>query len=104
MQCPRCDSKLRKVKVGVAGAKSKALSYQCPKCDYFEFDQASAKKVVEELKGVVLTLEHKVIKLSKDRLGMYFNKDIVRSLCLKGGEQLEVSVQDKKHILLTLDR
>jgi len=102
MRCPKCNRELKKIKVSTEGAKSKVLSYQCPKCDYFEFDQESAKKVVEELKGVTLSMEHKVIKLSKDRLGMYFNKDIVRSLCLKGGEPLKVAVPDKKHIVLTL--
>ncbi len=103
IKCPKCEAELRKVKVGIFGAKSKAISYQCPKCDYFEFEPKSAKKVIGELKGTTLSIQHKVIKLSKGRLGLYFNKDIIRCLKLKGGEQIEFSVPDKKHIVLTLE-
>ena len=56
MKGPRCNRELKKIKVSTEGAKSKVLSYQCPKCDYFEFDQESAKNVVEELKGVTLKM------------------------------------------------
>ena len=34
--------------MNVNGTKNKAISYQCTKCDYFEFDLNSSKKVVEE--------------------------------------------------------
>ncbi len=102
MKCPRCNSNLRRVLVSIEGAKSKAVSHQCPKCDYFEFEPESSKKVIEELRGVFITMQHKVIKLSKDRLGMYFNKNIIRCCKLKGGEILGVSVPDKKHIVLEL--
>ena len=36
--CPKCKSNLKRVQVSVFGAKNKVLSYQCPKCDYFEFE------------------------------------------------------------------
>lgn len=49
-QCPKCASALRKAEVKVAGAKSKAMSYQCPKCDYFKFEPLSSLKVVKELR------------------------------------------------------
>ncbi len=102
MECPRCKAKLKAVKVSVFGANSKTLSYQCPKCDYFEFEPQSSKKVLGELKDVTLSIEHKVIKLSKDRLGMYFNKDIIKSIGLKNGETFNVFVPDRKHIVLEL--
>ena len=102
MKCPKCDSNLRKVEVGVHGAKQKAISYQCPKCDYFEFEPESSKKVVEELRETPLKIKQKIVKLSQDRLGMYFNNHIVRSLNLKKGESIYASVPDKKHIVLEL--
>lgn len=49
-QCPKCASALRKVEVKVAGAKSKAVSYQCPKCNYFNFKPLSSIKIVKELR------------------------------------------------------
>jgi len=100
MKCPKCNSTLRKVEVKVEGAKSKAVSYQCPKCDYFEFEPMSSRKVVEELRETPLKIKQKVVKLSQDRLGIYFNNHVVRSLDIKKGEDIYVSVPDKKHIVL----
>ena len=102
MNCPKCKSKLRKVLVSVSGAKSKATSYQCQTCDYVEFEEQSSKKVVEELREAPLKIRQKVVGLSKDRLGIYLNSNVVRSLGIKKGEEVFVSVPDKKHILLEL--
>ena len=106
MKCPNCKHNLKKVIVGIEGATAKAVSYQCLSCDYFTFEKESAKKVVRELKAKESPLEIKqrIIKLSKDRLGMYFNRDIVRSLDLKSGEEIYVTVPDKRHLILNLKK
>lgn len=103
MQCPKCKTTLKKVQVKVHGASNKAISYQCPKCDYFEFEPESSRKVVEELRETPLKIKQKIVKLSQDRLGIYFNNHVVRSLNIKKGEDIYVSVPDKKHILLGLE-
>jgi transposase-like protein len=103
MKCPKCESMLKKIEVKVAGAENKAVSYQCPNCDYFEFEPVSSKKVIEELRETPLKIKQKIIKLSKDRLGIYLNSNIVRSLNLKKGEEVYVSVPDKKKILVEID-
>ena len=100
MNCPKCKTKLRKVRVKVAGAKNKAVSYQCSKCNYFEFEPESSKKVINELRETPLKIKQKIVKLSQDRLGIYFNNNVVRSLNLKKGEEIYLSVPDKKHIVL----
>jgi len=51
MKCPNCNSDLRKVNVKVWGAKSKTISFQCPKCTYVEFEEKSSKKVLDELRS-----------------------------------------------------
>lgn len=104
--CPKCGKKLKKIMVNVYGAKNKALSHQCVSrgCYYFDFDQKSAKKVIQELKENPLKIKQKIVKLSGDRLGMYFNKNVVRSLNIKKGEEIYVSVPDKKHIVLELSQ
>ncbi len=102
MKCPKCSAELRKVDVNVQGANTKAVSYQCPKCDYFAFEQKSAKRIMEELRETPLKIKQKVVKLSQDRLGIYFNSNIIRSLDIKKGEEIYVSVPDKKHILIEL--
>jgi transposase-like protein len=100
MKCPKCRSEMKRIEVKVAGAKSRAKSYQCTKCDYFEFDPESSRKVVEELRETPLKIRQKIIKMSQDRLGIYLNKDVAKSLNLKSGEEILVSVPDKKHILI----
>ena len=104
MKCPRCNSALRRVLVSVHGAKNKATSFQCTKCDYFEFEPASSRKVVEELRETPLKMKQKIVKLSQDRLGIYFNNNVVRSLGIKKGEDIYVSVPDKKRIILELEK
>ena len=102
MKCLKCNSDLRKVNVKVQGADNRAISYQCPKCDYFEFEPLSSKKVIEELRETPLKIKQKIIKISQDRLGIYFNNNLIRSLSLKKGEDIYVSVPDKNHIILEL--
>ena len=105
MECPKCSRKLKKVMVKVQDAKSPALSYQCGNCGYFEFDQNSSEKVIREIqvKEAALKIRQKIIKLSHDRLGLYLNKDIVRSLKLRGGEDVNLSVPDEKHIVVEVE-
>ena len=94
MKCLECGKELKRIAVSVDGAKKKAISYQCQSCDYFTFDQKSAREVVDELRETPLKIKQKVVKLSKDRLGMYLNSNIVRSLNIKKGEEVYVSVPD----------
>ncbi len=104
MKCPKCDSVLKRVEVDVEDAKSKAVSYQCSKCDYFTFDSKSSLQVLREIKEneSPLKMKQRIIKLSKGRLGVYFNQDIIRSLNLKSGEEIFISVPDKKRIVLKI--
>jgi len=90
--------------VKVEGAKNKVLSHQCTNknCYYFDFDQRSSKKVIEELRENPLKIKQKIVKLSGNRLGMYFNKHITESLDMQKGKEIKVSVPDKKHILIEL--
>lgn len=104
MICPKCNSKLKKVEVDIEDAKTKAISYQCSNCNYFTFEPKSAIEVIREIKEKEspLKMRQKIIKLSKDRLGIYFNQDIIHSLNLKGGEEVYISVPDKKRIVLKI--
>lgn len=95
---------MKKIKVEVEGAKNKVNSYQCLKCGFFEFEKDSSKKVIGELKEkeCTLNIKQKIIKLSKDRLGIYINSDIARCLDLKSGQNVYTSVPDKRTIVLTI--
>ena len=102
-KCPECGKSMKRVAVKIEGAKNKAISYQCSKCDYFEFEPISSQKVISELRETPLKIKQKIVKLSQDRLGIYLNNNLVRSLNLKKGEEIYISVPDKKHIILELE-
>lgn len=104
MNCPKCGSELKEVEVSVHGASQKAISYQCPKCEYFEFEPVSSQKVLTELREGPLKIRQRIVKLSGDRLGIYFNNNVVDSLHLKKGEEIFLSVPDKKHIVLEVKK
>lgn len=100
MKCPECEAIMKKVEIKVQGAENRVVSYQCTKCDHFEFEPESSRKVIDELGETPLKIKQKVIKLSQDRLGIYLNSNVVRSLNIKNGEDVYVSVPDKKHIVI----
>lgn len=104
MRCPKCDSEFKKIKVKIEDADSPVTSYQCGKCGYFDFEDKSINKAINEIKAkeAPLKIKQKIIKLSHDRLGMYINRDVARSLNLKGGEEVYVSVPDKKHLVVDI--
>ena len=104
MKCPKCNSNLREVKVKIQDANSPVISYQCAKCGYFDFEEKSINEAINEIKTKesTLAIKQKIIKLSHDRLGMYINRDIARSLNLKGGEDVYVSVPDKKCMVVNI--
>ena len=62
------------------------------------------KKAIDELKEKEspLKIKQKIIKLSHDQRGMYINRDVARSLNLHGGEELYVSVPDKKCLVVNV--
>lgn len=78
--CPECKKMMRKVDVSVARARQKVVSYQCTNCDYFEFEKKSAEKVIRELK----------------------QKESGWTKSLSDGEEVCVSVHNKKRIILNL--
>jgi len=104
MKCQKCRGKMERIVVEVEGAENKAVSYQCDR-GHIEFEKESAAKVVKELKTKEspLKIRQKIIKLSGNRLGFYFNQNIVRSLNLRAGEEVYISVPNKKHIILRLE-
>ncbi|MBU0980856.1 MAG: hypothetical protein KJ709_08695 [Nanoarchaeota archaeon] len=104
MRCPECKSNLKEVRVKIQDADSLVTSHQCMKCGYFDFEDKSMKRAISEVKvkESPLKIKQRIIKLSQDRLGMYFNRDVARCLSLKGGDNIFVTVPDKRHILIEI--
>jgi predicted nucleic-acid-binding Zn-ribbon protein len=105
MKCPKCNALMKEVKVKIQDADSPVVSFQCSKCRHFDFEEASISRAINEIKAKEepLAIRQRIIKLSQDRIGMYINRDIARSLNLKGGEEIYVSVPDKKHFIVSID-
>jgi predicted nucleic-acid-binding Zn-ribbon protein len=104
-KCPKCGSKMRQIVVEIEEADSPVKSNQCGKCGYFDFEKKSVEKAIGEIrkKEMALKIKQKVIKLSHGRLGMYINRDVARSLNLKGGEEIYVSVPDKRRMIVDIE-
>src|SRR3989338_642693 len=104
MKCPKCNASMKEVKVRIQDADSPVTSYQCGECGYFDFEEKSMNRAIGEIKAKEspLKIRQKIIKLSHDRLGMYINRDVARSLNLKGGEDVYVSMPDKKHFIVNI--
>jgi hypothetical protein len=102
--CPKCRIKMKEIIVKIQDADSPVKSYQCGKCGYFELEDKSIKKAIDEIKTkeMALQIRQRIIKLSHGRLGMYINRDVARSLNLKGGEEVYVSVPDKKRMIVNV--
>jgi len=71
---------------------------------YYNFEPESTINVIKEIKEkeAHLKIRQKIIKLSQDRLGMYFNKDVIECLNLKSGEEILVSIPNKNRIVLEI--
>lgn len=50
MKCKKCNSEMKIVEVEVKGTSSKSMSYQCPNCDYYEFEPNSSENVLKGLR------------------------------------------------------
>lgn len=103
-KCPKCNEKMEEIKVKVEGAVKRVTSYQCD-CGYFEFDQKTGKDVIREIESKSkspLNIRQKFIKISHNRLGNYWDENIIRATDIKAGETFFVSVPDPKHILISL--
>ena len=64
MKCPKCDSKMKEVKVKIQDAHSPVTSYQCGKCGYFDFEEKSINRAIGEIKAkeAPLKIKQKIIK------------------------------------------
>jgi len=63
MECPKCNAKMKEIKVKIQDADSLATSYQCAKCGYFDFEENSINKAINEikLKETPLVIKQKII-------------------------------------------
>lgn len=106
-ECPDCGEEMVFVEVAVEDADSKVISYQCPSCGHFEFDQESSRKAVSELKDKHKKsrkeVEERIVKFTDNKLGIYLDAETVKSLNLMPGTKIWLSFPSKKRIVVRID-
>lgn len=110
MKCKKCGGSLERFAIDVEDSDLGSEGSECKKCGELFFDEKKGEAVVKDLKRKelfnelpALSIRQKIIKLSKDRIGFYFSKDLARCAELKAGEPIEVSLLDKKRILIEVE-
>ena len=99
-KCVKCKGKLNAFKVEVEDADLPTMGYECAKCGELFFNGEKSRLLVENLKKKEAALKNppefglqrKIIKLSKDRLGIYLSKDLTRSTAFKAGQEIELKI------------
>ena len=81
--CNKCNGNLEKLEVHVEDTDKTTTGWKCKDCGEYYFDQAESKAIYEDLsqkETPALNIKQKIVKLSKDRLGIYLNKDVIRCI------------------------
>ena len=90
MKCTDCKKEMEKRYIELDSSLKVVLNY-CKKCRKVVMGEEPPLKIKQNL-----------IKLSKGRIGMYFNQNIVRSLGLKPSSSVLISVPDKKKLIVEI--
>ena len=103
MKCPKCSHEMTKLHQTEEDKQQKVTSHHCMRCEHIEFERVYPElEIMEDVEKHTLEIKQNIVKLSHNRLGMYFNKNIIQSLGLKAGEEVLVSVPEKKRIVIKL--
>lgn len=98
--CSDCGKEMRKIDVEVEEAKTKGVGWECSSCGNLEFEKASSKKILNELKAKKpIHLSLRVIKLPSGQLGIYFDDKILEHFRLTPGEKVEAEINRKSMLL-----
>lgn len=95
-KCPNCHLELKPAEVLV----EETVKYECSKCAYAHHEPRENRKETVAGRPSPLTLKQKITTLAQGRLGLYLSQDVVRSLKLKAGQEVYVSVPDEKTIVI----
>ena len=97
-KCPNCHLELKPAEVLV----EETVKYECEKCAYAHHEPKESRKEMATKGLSPLTLRQKITTLAQGRLGLYLSQDVVRSLKLKAGQEVHVSVPDEKTLMIKL--
>ncbi len=98
INCPNCHVEAKPVELVI----EEAVRYQCGTCEYSKLEPVMSRTATPPISSSPLQLKQKITTLSQGRLGLYLNQDVVRSLGLKAGQEVFLSVPDGKKIILEL--
>ena len=96
--CPNCHTEAKAVERLI----EEAVRYQCGTCEYSKLEPVESRTATPPLMSSPLQLKQKITTLSQGRLGLYLNQDVVRSLGLKAGQEIHLSVPDEKTVVINI--
>ena len=96
--CPNCHTEAKAAERII----EEAVRYQCGTCEYSKLEPVESRTATPPILSSPLQLKQKITTLAQGRLGLYLSQDVVRSLGLKAGQEVFLSVPDGKKIMIEL--
>ncbi len=115
ISCPNCHVEVKPTERII----EEAVRYQCGSCEYSKLEpvlpqeakllgpqepsgSCGSRTATPPILSSPLQLKQKITTLAQGRLGLYLSQDVVRSLGLKAGQEVFMSIPDEKKILINI--
>ncbi len=106
MKCPNCRIEMEKGDVELEDSGIKVKGLICPSCYEMKMDDKGVDSALVEYKEYLqsekplLRLRRRVSQMSGGKIGIYFPQDLVESLHINKGEEVEVFPINEKTIVI----
>lgn len=106
MDCPNCGAGMEKSEIELEESGVTVKGLVCPKCYELRFEEEIVEKAMKgyreylKTEKPLLKLKRKISRMSGKRIGIYFPQDLIDSLKIKSGEDVELYPIDKDTIVI----
>lgn len=106
MECPNCGAEMEKGEVELEESEITVEGLICPKCYELKFEEETVAEAMEDYheylktEKPLLKLKRKISQMSGKRMGIYFPQDLIDSLKIQAGEDVEVYPINKDTIVI----
>jgi hypothetical protein len=106
MECPNCGAEMEKGEVELEESEITVEGLICPKCYELKFEEETVAEAMEDYREYLKTekpllkLKRKISQMSGKRMGIYFPQDLIDSLKIQAGEDVELYPINKDAIVI----
>ncbi len=106
MKCPNCGEMMEKSEIALEESGVAVEGLVCPKCYELKFEDETVEEAIEDYREYLKTekpllkLRRKISRMSGKRIGLYFPQDLVDSLKIESGEDVELYPVSKDIIVI----